>query len=133
MATAASTYTWASYEDGLKAYLGLTGDDTEDANLMLWLASANEDCDDLVSHDFTDDDGDAETHPTKILLGIYEWVKAFRKWYLRPGNTGVTSVKTGPLQENYRNAEGVELARRAAFELWQYSVEDVTALGMGYR
>ena len=128
MATAASTYTWALTGVALKAYLGVSGS-TEDTNLTLWLASASEDCDDFVGADaFVDDDGVDITHPTKIRLGIYEWVKAFRAWY-QTRTAGIASVRTRSLSESYNGAEGAAIARAAARDLWQASMTDVSLLG----
>ena len=132
MTTAASTYTWATYSVALKAYLGVSGS-TEDTNLQLWLESAAVDCDDFVGEDaFTDDDGDPIAHPSKIKLGIFEWVKAYRARAQRGAGPGVTSVRTGSLAETYSNdgtPDAGALARAAARDLWMASVKDVSLLG----
>lgn len=132
MTTAADTYTWATYATALKAYLGVSGS-TEDTNLQLWLESAAVDCDDFVGEDaFTDDDGDPITHPIKVKLGIFEWVKAYRSRTLRGAGPGVTSVRTGSLAETYSNdgaPDAAALARAAARDLWLASVDDISLVG----
>ncbi len=130
MATAAETYTFATYGAALKAYLGLTGS-AEDAFLTLWLASAAEDCDDFVGPTaFEDDDGVDIAHPTKIRVGIYEWVGAMRAWRARAGQAGLASVSTGNLSESYSaDKEGARLARAVAASFWGASVVDVSLMG----
>jgi hypothetical protein len=136
MATAVETYTWAAYEAGLKAYLGVVGT-AEDANLQLWLESAAEDCDNYTENDFTDDAGGDITHPKNILLGIYEWVKHFRSWYDPNRNSGAVEIQTGPLREKYQGGnmgtDGSILARAAAYPHWYPSKVHIDLEGVGYR
>lgn len=136
MTSAVDTYTWAATSEGLKDYLGIDNTD-EDVNLELWLASAAEDCDNYTGNDFTDSDGDPETHPRSILLGIYEWVKNFRSWYAPARNAGAVEIQTGPLREKFQGGnsgtDGSILARSAAFPHWFPSKVDVSLEGVGYR
>lgn len=137
MATAASTFTWASYGTALKAYLGVSGS-SEDTNLELWLAAAAEDCDDYCGWYWTDEDDELrdetpDTHSNKTKLGIYEWVRAYRSYVLRGAGVrvGVIEIKTGPLKEKYGSGgdDGMMLARQAAAGLWQAGIYDVTLAG----
>lgn len=133
MATAVATFTWANFKDQLKAYLGLTGDASEDVQLELWLGAAAQDLDDLAQWYFVDADGDTvddtPTDPStnaSWTLGIYEWVKAFRAAYSSPVTDGAKSVKTGVLQENYQGGDSGmaanNLARQAALPHWYTAI-----------
>lgn len=133
MTTAADTYTWLLFEDTLKTHLGLTGDDTEDDNLELWLAAAAEDCDNFTGNTFTDDAGDPITHPSSIKLGIIEWVMAFRSWSDPDRNAGATEVSTGPLREKFQGGnagtDARTLAHAAAAPHWYPSKIDISLMG----
>jgi hypothetical protein len=118
MATAASTYTWASYETALKAYLGISGT-SEDDNLQTWLAAANADCDAFVRWTWVDPDTGLDvTHGPGVWLGIMEWIRTYRYHYLRADSAGIRSKRTGALHETYDAATGFRLARSSAQELW---------------
>jgi len=135
VASAADTYDWATYGDEIKAYCGVS-DSSEDTLLEAWLSSAAQDCDDYVGHDWTDDDGNDETHPPQVLLGIKEWVRVYRLAYRRDAGIGLFSKKTGPFAEVYArsttSSTPAALARAAAVQLWQASVYDMAGLGSGY-
>jgi hypothetical protein len=126
VAWARDTYTWAAYGDLLKGYLQIDlGDASEDARLELWLSAANEDCDHYTENEFVDAEGADIVHPSSILLGIYEWVMAYRSWYDPDRQAGATEVSTGPLREKYRGGnegtEGAVLGHAAAKPHWYRS------------
>lgn len=129
MATAASTFTWATHETALKAFLGLTGDSSYDAELQLYLEAAAVDCDKFCAWYYTDeDDEQVDETPTDpaaeplVKLGIYAWARAALACHLSAADSGATMVKTGQLQESYGNRVGgltpVVAGRRAAEPLW---------------
>jgi hypothetical protein len=132
MATATSTYTWATYGAALKAYLGITGS-AEDTNLTAWLAAAAADCDDYVGHDWTDDDGADVDHSALVPLGIYTWVGTMRAWHARRDAPGVASVTTGGWSESYALAmgQGIASARVLAYPFWMGSVKNILATAAG--
>lgn len=139
MATAAASFTWAAQATALKAWLGVVGS-SEDVLLQSLLEAAAVDCDNFCGWYYTDEDDElvdqTPTDPTlqpMIKLGVYEWVKAARAMYSSPAAGGVASARTGQLQENYQGGvlgiNGIKLARRAAYPLWESSV--YRALRMG--
>jgi len=139
MPTAAATYTWADYETSLKAYLGMAGDATRDAQLEPLLLAAAIDLDDFAGWYYTDtDDEQVDETPTAaewtagkpmLDLGIYEWVKAALAMFDSAASEGVQSVKTGALSEQYQGGVGglsvARLARRAARPLWSSAVTNI--------
>lgn len=121
MNTVAASLTWATHEAGLKAYLGIAGDD-EDARLQAWLAASAAAADQFIGTDVTDAELEAaqarpSSHdydptapwgprslyagelPGPVVTGCYEWVKAARAVYGR--TFGLTGIKTGDLSEQY--------------------------------
>jgi hypothetical protein len=135
MATAASTFTWEAFEDALKAFLGLTGDDSENDNLQLWLAAAAADLDLVAGWYYTDPDTDelvdeTPTDPSAdalLKLGIFLWVRVIRALHGSPAEAGITSVKTGVLSESYGagGLTGYMQARRAALPLWGSAIHNL--------
>lgn len=132
MATAADTFTWADYGTPIKAWLGVSGS-SEDVVLQSLLEAAAVDCDNFCGWYYTDEDDEiVDQTPTDpgaepmIKLGVYEWVKAARAMYSSPAAGGVTVVKTGQLSESYGNnpagVNAINLARRAAYPLWESAV-----------
>jgi len=129
VATAVSTYTWAEYKTDIKSYLGISGDD-EDTELTVWLTAAAEDFDDFTNNTFVDDAGEDITHPTKVWLGIAEWVRAARERHQWTVSSGIKSVRTGALSESYGDrTQAIALARAAAYPWWVTYVTDVSTLG----
>jgi hypothetical protein len=134
MATTAvrDEFTWASYEAALRVYLGIpTGDD---ARLERALAVAAIAGDTFLNNPF---DGSSDLKPDlsgDVLLAIQDGVFAFVRVYLDvTGSTaptpGLTSVKTGDLQESYGGAAGALdpstsalMAARPAWLPWRVAV-----------
>lgn len=143
MATAADTFTWATFEAELRAYVGLaTG---EDANLELWLGAAAADCDNFCGWYYLDDDdvqvdetpsvaewGTLAASQPLIKLGVYEWVKAAYLLYVSPAAGGLKVVKTDRLQESYQGGDkGItltKLARATAHDCWQQYKDNLLLL-----
>lgn len=135
MATAVETYPWdETLRDNLKNYLGIPlGDATEDERLEFWWTPALEDCDNFTGNTFVDADGNDIEHPKSILLGLYEWIKAFRSWWNPRRNAGTTEITTGPLREKFRGGndgtDGRSLAHDEAKPHWYPSKVDVSLMG----
>jgi hypothetical protein len=111
VANLADTYSWAADETDLKAWLGVTST-TEDAELERWynVAIAFGDNSGLVN-DFTDSDGDDETHPAGIQEGLFEYVKAARARFI--------AIKGGRVQGSYEPGDDEARAgMAAAMALW---------------
>jgi hypothetical protein len=98
VSTVGDLITWALNEVELKAYLGIA-DTSEDTRLELWLDSATERADLYIDRD------DFES-PIQVDLkvGVYEFVKAMRSYYLR--KAGLKKAKTGMLEEEYLDKAG---------------------------
>jgi hypothetical protein len=81
--------TWGTDESNLREYLGV--DTGEDLQLQLWLEAAVEEADLYLCPDTFQDaeTGDDLPIPSKVYLGIYEWVRVLR-------NTVSTNVAEGP-------------------------------------
>ena len=140
MATAASKFTWADFEDPLKSFLGVSGD-TEDDNLQLWLAAAAADLDlvagwyytDPVTEELVDETPTDPSANALLKIGIFVWVQAIRALHNSPATTGITAVKTGALSESYGKGAltGYLQARRSALPLWGSAIHNlITAPAM---
>lgn len=92
--------TWATEEAALKAYLGIT-DASEDANLQAWLDSATTAGDTFMENPFVDDDDLDIPIPAGVKIGVYEWIRVAREFYLQNNTGGVTSVKTDTLSQSW--------------------------------
>lgn len=140
MATAADTFDWDGTKAALKAYLAISGD-AEDTWLEPWLAAAAKDCDDFCGWYYLDfDDERVDATPDNpaadplILLGIYEWVRAYRAAF-HGIPTGVKAARTGAISVTFgggaNGATAAKIAKVVAHEIWETSIYNPLNAGKG--
>ena len=111
MSTVSELVTWAAKETELKLVTGIPST-VSDTLIQYWLGAATAKADEYLEQDYDD----LASVPKGVIHGVYEYVKVL--WLVQGQRPGVTTVKTGDLQESYAGEFVANPAFAAAKPHW---------------